>query len=193
MIGAIVLAAGKSARMGQPKMLLPWGKTTVLGAVLETCAAAGIDHVLVVTGAARESVEAVCREKAASSVFNPAYAEGEMLSSIQAGIRELPAAVEATLVALGDQPRMQPQTVVSVAAAYADSGAQLVVPSYKMHRGHPWLIHRDLWPELLNLQPGESSRDFLRRHASEIRYVRVDSPTILEDMDTPQDYLKLRP
>jgi len=193
MIAAIVLAAGKSARMGKPKMLLPWGNTTVLGAVLETCAAAGIEHILVVTGAVRESVEAVCRQQGVSSVFNAAYADGEMLSSIQAGIRGLPPAVEATLIALGDQPRMQLQTVIRVIEAYAESGAQLVVPSYKMHRGHPWLIHRGLWPELLQLEQNQSSRDFLNRHAEEIRYAEVDSATILEDIDKPQDYLKLRP
>jgi molybdenum cofactor cytidylyltransferase len=193
MISAIVLAAGKSVRMGQPKMLLPWGAMTVLGAVVQTCLGAGIEHIVVVTGAARELVETVCREEGVRSVFNPEYAGGEMLSSIQAGIRELAPGVEATLVALGDQPRMQPQTITSVIETYTESLAQIVVPSYKMHRGHPWLVHRDLWPELLELKRNESARDFLGRHADEIRYVQVNSPTILEDMDTPQDYLKLRP
>jgi molybdenum cofactor cytidylyltransferase len=193
MISAIVLAAGKSVRMGQPKMLLPWGKSTVLGAVVQTLGAAGVTHILVVAGAARKSVEAVARKEGASTVFNPAYADGEMLSSIQAGIRELPSPVEAALIALGDQPRMQPQTVTSVVEAYAEYGAQLVVPSYNMRRGHPWLIDRRLWPELLDLKRNESSRDFLHLHADYIRYVQVDSPTILEDMDTPRDYLKLRP
>ena len=88
---------------------------------------------------------------------------------------------------------MRRQTVISVVEAYAGSGAHLVVPSYRMHRGHPWLIHRSLWPELLQLEQSESSRDFLNRHAEEIRYTEVDSSTILEDMDTPLDYLKLRP
>ena len=62
-----------------------------------------------------------------------------------------------------------------------------------MHRGHPWLVHRNLWPELLDLKPNQSARDFLQRHADEIRYVPVSSDTVLADMDTPQDYLKLRP
>ena len=193
MISAIVLAAGRSVRMGQPKMLLPWGKTTVLGAIVKTLQGAGIGQIMVVTGAGRESVEAVCIEEGVSSIFNPAYADGEMLSSIQAGIRGLPPTVEAALIALGDQPRMQTQTLMSVLEAYEESGAHLVVPSYQMRRGHPWLIHRSLWPELLQLEQSESSRDFLNRHAEEIRYTEVDSSTILEDMDTPLDYLKLRP
>jgi molybdenum cofactor cytidylyltransferase len=193
MISAIVLAAGKSVRMGQPKMLLPWGKTTVLGAVVQTLAAAGIGQILVVTGSAREAVEALCEEQGVASIFNPAYAEGEMLSSIQAGIRGLPPTVEATLIALGDQPGMQTQTVVSVVESFAGSGAHLVVPSNAMRRGHPWLVDRSLWPELLQLKRCGSARDFLQRHAEEIRYVQVNSPTILEDMDTPADYLKLRP
>jgi molybdenum cofactor cytidylyltransferase len=193
MIGAIVLAAGKSVRMGQPKMLLPWENTTVLGTVLQKLGAAGIGEILVVTGAARESVQAVCDKEGVSTVFNRAYAEGEMLSSIQAGIRGLPAAVDAVLIALGDQPRMQIQTVVGVVEGFVQSGALLVVPSYQMRRGHPWLIHRSLWPELLQLKHGGNSRDFLHRHAANIRYVEANSPTILEDLDTPQDYLRLRP
>jgi molybdenum cofactor cytidylyltransferase len=193
MISAIILAAGKSARMGQPKMLLPWGKTTVLGAVIHTCAAAGIGQILVVTGAERETVEALCREEGVSTVFNPAYADGEMLSSIQAGIRRLPPAVEATLIVLGDQPVMQPQTIKSVMEAYSGSGAHLVVPSYKMRRGHPWLVDRALWEELLRVKQDETSRDFLQRHADEIKYIEAKSPTTVEDMDTPEDYLKLRP
>ena len=88
---------------------------------------------------------------------------------------------------------MQSGTLIRILQFYNESQARIIVPSYEMHRGHPWLIHRGLWPELLQLSQSESSRGLLNRHADEIRYVEINSPTILEDMDTPQDYLKLRP
>ncbi len=85
MIAAIILAAGQSRRMGQPKMLLPWGKTTVLETVIATFRAADVDDILVVTGGDREQVESLVRDSA-RTVFNPGYAAGEMLRSVQTGL-----------------------------------------------------------------------------------------------------------
>jgi molybdenum cofactor cytidylyltransferase len=62
-----------------------------------------------------------------------------------------------------------------------------------MRRGHPWLVARSLWNELLELQPPQSPRDFLNRHAGEILYVEVDNPSILADLDTPDDYRNAHP
>jgi len=67
------------------------------------------------------------------------------------------------------------------------------VPSFQMRRGHPWLVARPLWPEILALKPPESTRDFLAGHAHEIHYVNVDTPSILADLDTPEDYEKSHP
>ena len=83
MISAIILAAGESKRMGQPKMLLPWGKVSVLGQVISTFQSAGIEDIIVVTGGAHEQVEEIVKENGARSVFNRNYANGEMLSSLQ--------------------------------------------------------------------------------------------------------------
>lgn len=201
-VTAIVLAAGESKRMGQPKMLLPWGGSTVLGHVLEVLKKAGIEDLLVVTGGAREQVEAVARESAARTVFNADYARGEMLSSIQAGLRELTLpppplrdrkGVEAALIVLGDQPQVEERSVRAVLAAYRQSKSNLVVPSYRMRRGHPWLAARPLWDEILHMQPPQTPRDFLNRHAAEIEYVIVESRSVIEDLDTPEDYLHSRP
>jgi CTP:molybdopterin cytidylyltransferase MocA len=62
-----------------------------------------------------------------------------------------------------------------------------------MRRGHPWLVARPLWEEILAMSPTESPREFLNRHAGEIEYVNVDNPSILADLDTLDDYLKSRP
>jgi molybdenum cofactor cytidylyltransferase len=192
MIAAIILAAGRSQRMGQPKMLLPWGKTTVLGRVITTFKGAGVEDILVITGGAREQVEALVG-KSARTIFNPNFAEEEMLSSLQVGLAELESEVEAVLIGLGDQPQVRERSVQLVVEEFYKSGASLVVPSFQMRRGHPWLAARSHWDEIQHMPSSESPRDFLNRHANDIRYVDVDDPGILKDLDTPAEYLKSRP
>ena len=192
MITALILAAGQSKRMGQPKMLLPWGKTTVLGQVIHTFRAAGVEDLLIITGGARDQVEALVADSARTR-FNPNYARGEMLSSLQAGLADLRPEVEAVLIGLGDQPQVQERSVRLVVEEYIKSGASLIVPSFQMRRGHPWLVARPHWDEILHIAPPETLRDFLHHHANDIRYVEIDDPGILKDLDTPQEYLKSRP
>ena len=192
MITALILAAGQSKRMGQPKMLLPWGETTVLEQVITTFKAADVDDVLVVTGGARAQVEALVGALA-RTVFNPNYAEGEMLSSVQAGLAGISPEAEAALIGLGDQPQVQEKSVRLVLDEYRKSKASIIVPSFRMRRGHPWLVAQSHWSEILNKQSPTSLRDFLNGHQAEIHYVEFDNDSILQDMDTPEDYLKSRP
>jgi len=194
-LAALILAAGQSKRMGQPKMLLPWGESTVLQTVIAAFRAADVDEIVVVTGALHDSITALVRDTA-HTVFNPEYTSGEMLSSIQCGLCHLLAEVpkaEGVLLGLGDQPQVQARSVEAVCAAFRQSGANLVVPSFQKRRGHPWLVARPLWEALLALEPSQTPRDFLNAHADQIQYVDVDTPTILADLDTPEDYLKSRP
>jgi molybdenum cofactor cytidylyltransferase len=192
MITAIILAAGQSKRMGRPKMLLPWGRTTVLGQVIDIFKGAGIEDIFVVTGGAREQVEALVGASA-RTVFNPGFEEGEMLSSIQVGLEEVKPRTGAVLIGLGDQPQVQKRSVKLVMDEYVKNKASLVVPSFQMRRGHPWLVTRAYWDEILSMGPDNTLRNFLNRHSSEIRYVETNDPGILKDLDTPEEYLKSRP
>ncbi len=191
MIAAIILAAGESRRMGRPKMLLPWGDTTVLGKVVATFLAAGLEDIVVVTGSARRQIEALLGNSA-RSVFNPQYAQGEMLSSIQAGLQMLGADTQAALIGLGDQPQVELATIESILETFGRTGAPLLVPSYEMRRGHPWLVAREFWAEILRMRTPESPRDFMNRHASGIHYVNVETPSVIQDLDTPEDYDRAR-
>lgn len=193
MISAIILAAGQSRRMGQPKMLLPWGKLTVIEHVIATFLRAGIEDLVVITGGARDQVERVTAPYPIRRIYNEGYASGEMLSSLQCGLRVMSPQVQATLIGLGDQPQVEEGSVRRVCEAYWESHPGLVIPSFQMRRGHPWLVARPLWSEILQMNPPESPRDFLNGHAGEIRYVVVDTPSILADLDTPEDYQKSRP
>jgi molybdenum cofactor cytidylyltransferase len=192
MIAAVILAAGQSKRMGQPKMMLPWHGTTVLGRVIEIFQAAGIEEVVVVTGGNREGAEQIAQSAGARTVFNEDYAGQEMLSSLQVGLRAMESSAEAALIALGDQPQIREDTVRAIIEKYQQTHARLVIPSYQMRRGHPWLVTKELWHVIFGMGSPETPRDFLRQYAKAIDYVELDTPTILEDLDTPEDYLKSR-
>lgn len=197
MIGAVVLAAGQSRRMGRPKLCLPWGTTTILGQVITTLGSAGLDEIVVVTGAARQEVEALALGLAGQlplhTVHNPDYAQTDMLGSVQTGLRALSAQVEAALIVLGDQPQVQKRTVELVLEAYKNHRAGLVIPSYNKRRGHPWLAARRLWPSLLSLASEQTLRDFLSAHPDEILYVTIEDDSILRDVDTPEQYASEKP
>lgn len=193
MISAIILAAGKSKRMGLPKMLLPWGRSTVLGQVISAFQEAGIDEVFVIIGGAREQVERIIQQYGAQSVFNDQFASSEMLSSLQLGLGAQSSQTQATLIGLGDQPQIQVGTVRLICERFHLRKSRLIVPSFQKRRGHPWLVERSLWHELLAMKSPTSPRDFLNEHSHEIDYVEVDTPTILADLDTPEDYRTSHP
>ncbi len=195
MISALVPAAGLSTRMGGelPKPLLPWGASTVIRTVVSTLHAAGVADVVVITGHRREAIEAALAGHAVRCVHNPAYGSGEMLASIQAGLAAADPNSTAALLALADQPQMQVSVVQRVLSAFqASDGQALVIPSHNLRRGHPIVLPRSLWAEVLALPAGDTLRSVIQRHAAAIRYVEGDTPTVLADLDTPEQYAAAR-
>ena len=190
MIAAVLLAAGESRRMGRPKLTLPWGAGgSLIAQVVSRFREAGADPLLVVTGADRQAVERALDDSGAHCLFNPNYRQGEMLSSIKVGLgRLLDGDAEATLVAPADLPSLTVETLRSLLDHRRRSGADLIVPSYQMRRGHPVLIGRPQWQDVLELKEGETLRNFLRRMADQIDYVVVDDPGVIQDLDTLEDY-----
>ncbi len=188
-VAAIVLAAGLSSRMGTMKALLPWeNNRSVLAHILDQLRHAGLASIVVVTG---YQAALLAREAADFDVqftHNHDFANGEMLRSIQTGLRALPEETSAALVVLGDQPQIQSATVAQIMQAYWRDHSLIVMPSFEMRRGHPMLLDRRLWAELLALPDGATAREVINRHAAEINYVPVNNDSILRDMDTPQEY-----
>jgi molybdenum cofactor cytidylyltransferase len=188
MAAAVILAAGQSKRMGSPKMVLPWAGETVIGKVVRTLQEAGLSEIVVVTGGASDLVETALQGRDVRTLRNPNFTDGAMLASFQIGLKALSPQVETALVVLGDQPQIELEVVKSILGVYEKDKPALVVPSYHMHRGHPWLVSRALWPVVLALRPPETLRDFLNQYAAQIAYLPVESASILQDLDTPADY-----
>lgn len=192
-IAAIVLAAGQSKRMGQPKLVLPWGDTTVIERVIGVLSQATLDPILVVTGGAHQAVAALVENSPARPIFNPRFMNDDMIYSLQVGLENLGENVEAAMIALGDQPQIEIVVVRQVLQGFRDTHAALVVPSYQMRRGHPWILNRSLWREIMHLSAPATLRSFLNSYLSLTNFVKVDTPSILKDLDTPEDYTREKP
>jgi molybdenum cofactor cytidylyltransferase len=186
-IGAVILAAGQSRRMGRNKMLLPFGTSTVLETIVaEVAACQSVIDLVVVTGHEPDRIAALLASSPARCVFNPAYARAEMLVSLQVGLRALSTEVQAALIVPGDHPRLRREVIQRVIDAHQPG--TLVIPSYQLKRGHPILVDRAWWDELLALPETATLRDFIRAHEDSIRYVVVETDSILADVDTPEEY-----
>ncbi len=192
MISALVLAAGRSTRMGRLKQLLPFGGHTIIEQVVTTLLASPVDEVVVVTGCDAERVSEALQAYPVRCVFNPDFAAGEMISSVQVGLRALGSDVTAALLAVGDQPQIEGRIIEQVLAAWrAGPVDRIVIPSYQMRRGHPMVLPRCVWPAVWALGWQDSLRSLWRDHAGQIEHVVVDTPSILGDLDTPEDYRRL--
>jgi molybdenum cofactor cytidylyltransferase len=195
-VGAVVLAAGQSTRMGQPKLLMDWAEGgTILGAVIARLRAAPVSEIVVVTGAERERIEAAAREAAQGDprltfAHNPDFAEAEMGRSLQTGIRALTTAPEAVLVALGDQPLMPGAVIGDLMQRWRETLAPAVVPVHGEQRGHPLLLDRVAWPRVMALAGNANPRQALTGLAVET--ISAPDNAILLDIDTPDDYARAR-
>lgn len=179
---AVVLAAGRSSRMGSNKLLLPFGGKTVIETTLD--ALKGVSTV-VVTGHNPHELEAVLSKYKIRAVHNPRHDEG-MTTSFQAGLRAVDA--DAAFLVLGDQVGLTKNLLSTMIQVMVDDDDALIVsPRYGGRRGHPVLFRRSLFGEILALEPGESLRDVVARHEDGHRFVEGDMWTVI-DLDTPEEY-----
>lgn len=196
-VAAVILAAGRSLRMGRPKLLLPWGAETILARTIRHVRASLAEEVLLVSGAYRPAVEAIASAGGVPAVHNPDFAEGEILSSLQVAVEELERMTgpEGVLVMLGDLPFIPTALLDEVLNAFRglpEPAKRIVAPVFNGRRGHPVCIGRAFFPSLLALPRGGQPRDLLRAQAASIIELPVTSDAILRDIDTPEEYERWR-
>jgi molybdenum cofactor cytidylyltransferase len=187
MIWAMILAAGESRRMGQPKLLLPFGERTIIETVVEKVVSSKVDNTLVVLGSEREKVEKKIKTFPVETAFNADYPSG-MLSSVLCGLRTLPEEAQAVVVVLGDQPSVSKEVIDKIVDAYQRTGKGIVLPVYKKERGHPVVIDLKYKDEIESLSPDIGLRGTVYSHPEDILEVEVDTPDILQDIDDEADY-----
>ncbi len=187
MIWAVILAAGESKRMGKPKLLLPYQKSTVIETVIENVLSSKVNQTLVVLGGRAVEIKKKIRRFPVKTTFNPHFRQG-MLSSVIRGVNVLPAECEAAAIVLADQPSIQATVIDSLIEAFRSSGKGIVVPVYGKKRGHPFLVSLKYRKEIALLHPETGLRELLQKHPEDIHEVRASTPAILRDIDTAEDY-----
>ena len=189
-LAAIVLAAGESRRMGQPKQLLPFGERTILERVVDMLLTAGVGEVVVVLGHLADRVRTVLGDRPVTAVVNESYRQG-MLSSVKCGVRAIGAGYDAVLFALGDQPHIESAVVSHVIRAYRAGNAGIVIPRYGAKKGHPIIINLQKYREAIaNLPEGAGLNALMQEHADDVRLIDVATEDIIRDIDVPDDYTR---
>ncbi len=195
---AVLPAAGASRRMGRPKLLLPYGDTTLVGAVVDSLRRAGASPIVLVTAPGDEALQAWAREAGLLVAVNPDPERG-MLSTIREGLAALGGTAElarrgdVVLVTPADLPGLKPEPVRELLRRMEETGAPLAVPVHQGKRGHPLAIAPALLHEIDTLDLSVGLRQLLDRHAAEVLEVETDDSGVMEDVDTPEDYERVRP
>lgn len=183
-VTGLVLAAGGSSRLGQPKQLLPYGSGTLLDHVLETARACRFDQLMCVIGGGADDVRGSIDFSGAGVIENSSYGSG-CSSSIAAALGGVDPRCEVLVLMLGDQPGVSPSTVEALLSGRGD--ALLAACAYTNGRGHPLAFARDVFSELEELHGDKAVWKLLDRRADEVVDVQVDRP-IPPDVDTWEDY-----
>ncbi len=195
MISAILLAAGESNRMGQPKQLLPFGQSTIVERTIDNLLDSAVSETIVVLGYRDEEVRQTISGKPVKLAINPDYQQG-MSASIIAGLKQINKRARAVLIALGDQPLVDSQTITSLVEAFIANNKGIIIPVYQGRRGNPVILAIKYKGELLNLKGDTGGREIIKRHPDDVLEVAVNCEGVLLDIDTMESYtsmIKLNP
>ena len=184
---AIILAAGFSTRMGTQKLLLPYGKNTIVETVVDNVLESNVDHVLMVLGSDGEKVKELIGDRPVTYCQN-SMPENGMLSSVLTGMKALPEDANAALIFLGDQPDISPSVINSVIDAYKGDLYGIVIPVHDHKRGHPLLVDLKYRKDIFKLDLEMGLRSLMHHFPQDVLEVEVDEEGILVDIDTREDY-----
>lgn len=191
-IGGLVLAAGESRRMGRDKALLDYHGRPFLEIIVGHLRSAGVARPVVVLGHHADEIRSAVDLGDAEVVVNDDYRLGQT-SSLQAGLRKLNSSqIAGALLCLVDHPAAPVTVMRQLQDAFRKTGTPVVIPVHKKRRGHPVLIGRALFAELLKLDPSQGANTVIRKYRDATCFVETDEPGILLDIDAPEDYQRLR-
>jgi molybdenum cofactor cytidylyltransferase len=187
MLSAILLAAGESKRMGELKQLMPLGGSTTIEQAINNLLASAVDEVIVVLGHKAEEIKRVIVARPVKITVNPNYQQG-MSTSIIAGLKLVDPKAQAVMLALGDQPLVDSQTINRLVDEFRKSDKDIALPTYKGKRGNPVIFAIRYKPELLKLKGDIGGREIVKRHPQDVLEVAVSSEGVISDIDTREDY-----
>lgn len=186
-VAGIILGAGSASRMGQPKQLLPFGTTTLLGQVVKTAAASALSQIIVVLGYKAEHIVQHLDLSRADIVINTEYAQGQSTSLIK-GLEKVFSDCDAAMFLLGDQPLVTVDIINRLINAHETANALITIPYCDGQRGNPVIIARPLFQNLAALSADTGARAVFDAFKESILPVLISDPAILFDVDTMEDY-----
>jgi molybdenum cofactor cytidylyltransferase len=187
MLSAILLAAGESKRMGEPKQLMPLGKHTLLEQAIDNLLNSSVDETIVVVGHKAEEITKAIATKPVKIMLNHNYRQG-MSTSIVAGLILVDPQSQAVILALGDQPLVESRTINQLIDAFNSHDKGIAVPTHRGKRGHPIIFNIKYKAELLELEGDIGGREIIKNHPDDVLEVAVDSESVLSDINTQEDY-----
>lgn len=187
-IAGIILAAGASSRMGQPKMLLTWKGDPLIRHAARTALAGGLNPIIVVTGASGEAVQSALDGLDVQIVHNPNWMSGQS-TSVRAGIGALPAQADAVIILLGDQPYLSSALLQALCTYYDQYHPKILAPTVGGQRSNPVLFDHSIFPFMLSLEGDTGARSLFARFPPTL--FPWDDEHLPFDIDTPEDYGKL--
>ena len=188
-VAAIILAAGRSERMGAFKPLLPFGSSTVIESCINYLIEASVESIVVVAGYKADDLKSALVNRSVDVAVNP-LVYSQMNASISSGIRSLPPDARAVLIALADHPAVS-SDVIRELITFWKSGESIVKPTWNDRGGHPVLVDLQFRHELENLDDKQGLKRFFQTHQRLVKRLPVSSPYVARDMDTWDDYLTL--
>lgn len=190
-IEGIILAAGKSSRMGKIKQLLPYNGNTILGQVVSNCLRSSLEKIIIVLGYKADQIQQSVNLDGVTVIVNKDYFKG-LSSSIRAGLSNISQNCDGVLFILGDQPLVDEIVIDMLIKGFYESRAPIVVPVYKGKRGNPVLIGRSLFHELKkNLKEDMGARILIDKFRNQVKKINMTNAGINIDVDTLDDYHKL--
>ena len=187
-MAGVILAAGGSVRLGEPKQLLLWRNKTFIEHVVSIAKEAGLWPIVVVSGAYRDQIEQVVEPLSVQLVNNDHWEDGQS-TSIRTGLQALPDDIGAAVFLLVDQPQVAPRLIQNLVEAHATTLAPIVAPQIDGRRGNPVLFDRSTFPELMDLTGDIGGRELFSRYSP--FWVNWFDPNMLLDVDTHDDYRRL--
>jgi molybdenum cofactor cytidylyltransferase len=190
-VGAILLAAGTSSRLGTPKQLLSFGEVPLVRHVAQQALASRLAGLFVVVGNRAADVRVALAGLDVEIVENTRFQQGQS-TSLRHGLLAFPSSLDAALILLVDQPFVDSALIDRLIALYEETGAPIVAPQHAGRRGNPVLFDRSLLPELLTVVGDTGAREIIQRHRDRVVSLELPDDRAFTDVDTWEDYQRIR-
>ena len=186
MISAIILAAGESTRMREPKPLVRFGKLTFLETIIQNFKNAGIENISIVLGHKAEQIAKELKLSPDNFTINKNYSFGQF-SSVQAGVKNLKSNCTGVFLTLVDQPQISSDIIAEIRIFFEENSDKIVIPTFQGKRGHPPVLPKWFFHEILTANPTQKTSEIIRNHPHKVCGLEINNESILWNMNTKQD------